>query len=52
MISWVVTGVGELPEFAWAAGEELRQAYPLPAAFKAFLPVIQERLGTSAAGEK
>ena len=52
MTSWVVTGVGELPEFAWAAGEELRQAYPLPAAFKAFLPVIQERLGTSAAGEK
>lgn len=52
MTSWVVTGVGELPEFAWAAGEELRQAYPLPAAFKAFLPVIQERLGTSAPGEK
>lgn len=52
MTSWVVTGVAELPGFAWAAGEELRQAYPLPAAFKAFLPVIQERLGTSAAGEK
>ena len=52
MTSWVVTGVGELPEFAWAAGEELRQAYPLPAAFKAFLPVIQERLGTNAPGEK
>ena len=52
MTSWVVTGVGELPGFAWAAGEELRQAYPLPAAFKAFLPVIQERLGTNAPGEK
>lgn len=52
MTSWVVTGVGELPEFAWAAGEELSQAYPLPAAFKAFLPVIQERLGTNAPGEK
>ncbi len=52
MTSWEVTGVTELPGFAWAAGEELREAYPLPAAFKAFLPVIHERLdGSAAAGE-
>ncbi|MGI6254074.1 MAG: A/G-specific adenine glycosylase [Acutalibacter sp.] len=44
MTSWVVKNVQELPGFAWASEEDLREAYPLPAAFKAFLPEIHRML--------
>ena len=44
MTSWVAVGVEELPGFAWAGEEDLRETYPLPAAFKGFLPVIQRQL--------
>lgn len=46
MTCWVGNTVEEVPGFTWASREELREAYALPSAFKAYFPLIGELLGT------
>ena len=46
MTCWVGNTVKEVPGFTWVSREELREAYALPSAFKAYFPLIEELLGT------
>ena len=45
MTSFAVQGVEELPSCTWVTGRELREAYALPSAFKAYVPQLQKLLG-------
>ena len=45
MTSFAVQGVEEFPSCTWVTGRELREAYALPSAFKAYVPQLQKLLG-------
>ena len=45
MTSFAAQGVEELPSCTWVTGRELREAYALPSAFKAYVPQLQKLLG-------
>ena len=44
MTCWVGKTIEEVPGFIWASGRELREAYALPSAFKAYFSLIGELL--------
>ena len=44
MGSFLAQGVEESPAFTWAAWKDLRERFPLPSAFKAYVPLLREQL--------
>lgn len=44
MGSFLVQGVEESPAFTWAAWKDLRERFPLPSAFKAYVLLLREQL--------